>query len=157
MTVPALDLLYVEDNEDDAFLFREVLEKTRYARLLGVARDGEEAIQFLRREGPHAKAGTPNLIVLDIRMPKADGFEVLRQLKGDPRYRHIPVAILTTSSREEDMVRSYEQGVVSYLVKPTRLTDLEWMVKKFLEYWSRVSRVPGNGHRGGKMGRKLSS
>jgi CheY-like chemotaxis protein len=105
-------------------------------------RDGEAALAYLRRDGPYKNAVRPGLILLDINMPKMNGFEVLEAIKANPQLQPLPVIILTTSEREEDVVRSYVYGACSYIRKPVSLERFIDVVKQFEVYWTLVSRVP---------------
>lgn len=135
-------ILLVEDNEDDALMTREAFEDANVVKLIQVVKDGEEAMAYLRKEGAYQEAERPGLILLDISMPKKDGFEVLKEIKTDPKLKDLPVVMLTTSSREEDIVKSYLAGACSYISKPVRFQDFHEAVKIFKLYWSLVSRIP---------------
>jgi DNA-binding response OmpR family regulator len=105
-------------------------------------RDGEEAMVYLHRQGPYAATPLPGIVLLDINMPKKDGFEVLTEIKADARLRPLPVVMLTVRDREEDIVRSFDQGACAYIRKPVTLTRFIAVVKEFELYWSLVSRIP---------------
>ncbi|MGE5195067.1 MAG: response regulator [Deltaproteobacteria bacterium] len=137
-----LDILVVDDNEDDVLLLQESLRDQPAVNLLHAARDGEEAMAFLRREGPYAGAVRPGLVLLDINMPKMNGFEVLYEMKTDPALRGIPVVILTTSSREADVLTAYTGGACSFVTKPVNFDRLKLMAVHFVRYWTTVARVP---------------
>lgn len=136
-----LRILLVEDNEDDIVMLQEAFAGVPLAPFATV-RDGDEALAYLRREGKYKDATLPGLILLDIKMPKKNGFEFLREMKADPALRQVPVIMLTTSSREEDVVRSYAEGACSYLQKPIGVMKLQDMARQFALYWTKVSRVP---------------
>ena len=138
----SIDILVVEDNDDDIVLIQEAFAEGKLVNRISVVRDGEEAMAFLRKEGAYAGAPSPGMVLLDINMPKKNGFEVLADIKADPRLRALPVIMLTVSDREEDIVRSFEQGACSYIRKPVTLTRFIAVVKEFQLYWSLVSRVP---------------
>lgn len=138
-----IDLLHIEDNEDDIELTHEALSELSFTDAVHVAKDGEEAMAFLRREGKFKDAPVPKLVLLDIRIPKKDGFEVLKEMKADPELRRIPVVMLTTSDREEDVVRSFEEGACSYITKPIIYDHIVDVLRKFVTYWKDVSRIPG--------------
>ena len=106
MTMRPFDILIAEDNEDDILLIREAFETVNMANRVAVVRDGEEALAYLRGEGPFSQCPFPGLVLLDINMPKKTGLEVLIEIKSDPRFRPLPVVMLTVSEREEDIVRS---------------------------------------------------
>ncbi len=137
-----LDILVVDDNEDDVLLLQESLRDEPAVKLLHAVRDGEEAMAFLRREGPYAGAARPGLVLLDINMPKMNGFEVLYEMKTDPELRGIPVVILTTSSREADVLAAYTGGACSFVTKPVNFDRLKLMAAHFVRYWTTVARVP---------------
>lgn len=138
----SIDILVVEDNDDDVVLIQAAFAEGKVVNRLVFVRDGEEAMAYLRRQGAYATAPMPGMVLLDINMPKKNGFEVLADIKADPRLRALPVTMLTVSDREEDIVRSFEQGACSYIRKPVTLTRFIAVVKEFELYWSLVSRVP---------------
>jgi len=142
MTEP-LELLLVEDNEDDIVLIQEAFANARLVNVLSTVQDGEAALAYLRREGRYQGAHRPGLVLLDINMPKKNGFEVLETMKTHPQLRSIPVIMLTTSDREEDIVRSYADGACSYIRKPVDLNQFSDVIKHFELYWTLVSRIPG--------------
>ena len=137
-----LEILLVEDNEDDIVLEREALADAKLVNLMSVVRDGEEAMAFLRREGRYQDAQVPGLILLDINMPRKNGFEVLNELKADPALVHIPVVMLTTSDSEADIVKSYAKGACSYITKPMDFDKFRDVIKQFALYWALVARIP---------------
>ncbi len=138
----SIDILVVDDNEDDLLMIQEAFEEAKLINVVHVAHDGQEAIAFLRKQGPHANAPTPGLVLLDINMPKMDGFEVLDELKHNGELRSMPVVMLTTSTREEDVVRSYCGGACSYISKPVDFQKLREVTKQFALYWALVARIP---------------
>jgi len=142
MTNQQVEILLVEDNEDDIVIIQEVFADMRLATLINVVRDGEEALAYLRRKGKYKVARMPDLILLDINMPKMNGFEVLEEMKKDPRLQSLPVIMLTTSHREEDVVRAYEKGACSYIHKLVDLDQFKQLIKQFEQYWTGISRVP---------------
>lgn len=137
-----LRILVVEDNEDDVLLLREAFAEVKQVEILHVARDGDEALAYLRREGPHASAPRPALILLDINMPRRNGLEVLAAIKADPRLRVIPVVMLTTSCRDGDVAEAYHQGASSYIAKPMDFEQLRIIVRHFTQYWIRTVPIP---------------
>lgn len=139
-----LEILLVEDNEDDIVLEREALADAKLVNLMSVVRDGEEAMAFLRREGRYQDAQVPGLILLDINMPRKNGFEVLNELKADPALMHIPVVMLTTSDSEADIVKSYAKGACSYITKPMDFDKFREVAKQFALYWALVARIPSH-------------
>lgn len=142
MTSQAVEILLVEDNEDDIVIIQEAFAEARLVNVIKTVRDGEEALAYLRHQGKHKKASMPALILLDINMPKKNGFEVLKEMKADPQLRSLPVVMLTTSEREEDIVRSYANGACSYVRKPVDFDQFAKVVEQFELYWTLVSRIP---------------
>jgi two-component system response regulator len=137
-----LGILVVDDNDDDVLLLRESLRDQPAISVLHAVRDGEEAMAFLRRQAPFTDAPRPGLVLLDINMPKMNGFEVLHEMKIDPVLRAIPVVILTTSNREADVLTAYTGGACSYVSKPVSFDRLKLMATHFVRYWTTVSRIP---------------
>ena len=144
MDTQPMEILLVEDNEDDILLEQEALAEAKLVNVMSVVRDGEEAMAFLRREGKYQNAEMPGLILLDINMPKKNGFEVLNELKADPALVHIPVVMLTTSDSEADIVKSYARGACSYITKPMDFDKFREVVKQFAIYWALVARIPAH-------------
>jgi two-component system, response regulator len=137
-----MEILLVEDNEDDILLEQEALADAKLVNLMYVVRDGDEAIAYLRRQGKYHDAKVPGLILLDINMPKKNGFEVLNEIKADPALMHIPVVMLTTSDSEADIVKSYAKGACSYITKPMDFDKFQEVVRQFALYWALVARIP---------------
>jgi CheY-like chemotaxis protein len=137
-----VELLLVEDNEDDVVLIEEAFADSKLMNMIFKVRDGEEALLYLRQAGPYTHVRRPGLVLLDINMPKKNGFEVLQAMKADPRLHSLPVVMLTTSDREDDIVRSYTDGACSYIRKPISVEGFVQVVKDFELYWTMVSRVP---------------
>ncbi|HLJ09867.1 MAG TPA: response regulator [Planctomycetaceae bacterium] len=137
-----IEILLVDDNDDDVVLLEESFRDSHFVNLLQVVHDGEEAILYLRRQGRHQNAKVPGLVLLDINMPKKNGFEVLQIMKSDPVLRTIPVVMLTTSTRDEDIVRSYDGGACSFVSKPVNFEKLKEVIKQFTLYWTLVSVIP---------------
>lgn len=137
-----MEILLVEDNEDDILLEQEALADAKLVNLMYVVRDGEQAMAYLRRQGKYHDAQMPGLILLDINMPKKNGFEVLNEIKADPVLMHIPVVMLTTSDSEADIVKSYAKGACSYITKPMDFNKFGDVIKQFALYWALVARVP---------------
>jgi len=142
MTNQQVEILLVEDNEDDIVIIQEVFADMKLATIVNTVRDGEEALTYLRRKGKYKVARMPDIVLLDINMPKKNGFEVLEAMKKDPRWQSLPVIMLTTSHREEDVVRAYEKGACSYIHKLVILDQFKQLIKQFEHYWTSVSRVP---------------
>ncbi len=145
MTVPALKrILLVEDNPRDVELVLDALQEHHLVNEVAVARDGAEALDYLYQRGEFAgrDEGLPIVILLDLKMPKVDGLEVLRQIKNDPRLRMIPVVMMTASREEQDLVQSYQLGVNSYVVKPVRFQQFVDSMKQLSVYWAILNEPP---------------
>jgi two-component system response regulator len=134
MTSPQVDILLVEDNNEDLELTLHVLKSEKLANQIHVARDGEEALDFLLgpEESSHAR---PKLVLLDLKLPKIDGMQVLKQIKADPRTKNIPVVILTSSKEERDLVNGYQLGANSYIQKPVDFAQFRQTIKAAGLYW----------------------
>lgn len=133
-----IEILLVEDNPTDLELALRVFKKHRIANRIEVARDGAEALDFLFGEGAHAGRGTvvvPKVILLDLKLPKIGGMEVLRRIKSDPRTRTIPIVVLTSSREERDLLESYQLGVNSYIVKPVDFDQFSECLRDIGMYW----------------------
>ena len=142
MNTQPMEILLVEDNEDDIVLEQEAIADAKLVNLMHVVRDGEEALSYLRRQGQYQDAQRPGLILLDINMPRKNGFEVLNEMKADAALMHIPVIMLTTSDNEADVVKSYAKGACSFITKPMDFDKFGEVVKQFAIYWALVSRIP---------------
>ncbi|WP_225408393.1 response regulator [Stigmatella hybrida] len=137
-----IEILLVEDNPGDVRLTIEALKEGKVRNNLSVARDGVEALAFLRREGPHEKASRPDLILLDLNLPKKDGREVLEEIKKDSVLRRIPVVVLTTSKAEEDILHTYDLHANCYINKPVDLEQFISVVRSIDDFWLSVVRLP---------------
>lgn len=140
-----IEILLVEDNEDHAMLTAEALESALVEGAtfrVHTVSDGDSALAFLFRREPHSTAPRPDLILLDIRIPDRDGFEILRQIKQDLSLRAIPTVVLTTSDAEVDVVRSYELGANEYVTKPVSAAEYTRTVQAIPRYWTKVSTFP---------------
>ncbi|MGH7717060.1 MAG: response regulator [Vulcanimicrobiaceae bacterium] len=137
-----IEILLVEDNLGDARLTREALREGKIRNNLHHARDGVEALMFLRREGEYAKAPTPDLVLLDLNLPRKDGREVLAEMKQDMRLCTIPVVVLTTSEAESDIVRSYQLHANCYITKPVGLEQFIAIVREIESFWLAVVTLP---------------
>ncbi|WP_339094446.1 response regulator [Deinococcus sp. VB343] len=137
-----VEILLVEDSEPDILLTEEAFSEARVRNRLHVVRDGEEALQFLRREGDYAAAPRPDVILMDINMPRKNGLEVLEEVKADPSLRSIPVLILTTSQAEDDVQRSYSGHASGYVVKPVGFENFLQAIRAFEDFWLTFVRFP---------------
>jgi CheY-like chemotaxis protein len=137
-------ILLAEDSRNDVELTLAALAEYKLANHIDVVRDGAEALDYLYARGAHAgrASGNPALVLLDLKMPKVDGLEVLRQVKGDPQLRMIPVVMLTSSREEGDLLRSYELGVNAYVVKPVEFGEFMGAVRQLGGFWAVVNEAP---------------
>ncbi len=140
-----VEILLVEDNPGDADLTREALENSKINNTLSVVCDGEEAMDFLRRCGKHADAQRPDLILLDLNLPKKDGHEVLNEIKVDDDLKCIPVVILTTSKAEEDILKSYDLHANCFITKPIDLHQFVRVIRAIEDFWLTIVKLPPNG------------
>ena len=141
----SIEILLVEDNPQDLELTQRALRKANLANYIHVARDGAEALEFLYCEGAHARRkieDTPKVILLDLKLPKMDGLQVLKRIKSDPRTRSIPVVVLTSSKEQNDVVESYHLGVNSYIVKPVNFERFAEAVQHLGMYWLLLNHPP---------------
>ena len=134
-----IDILLVEDNPDHVILTKRVLEDNRVSNKVYVCRDGAEALDFVYRRAKYSDAPRPGLILLDVKLPRVDGFEVLKKLKSDPTLKSIPIVMLTTSARDEEIARGYDEGVNSYVTKPVKFDEFTEKIKNIDLYWGLVS------------------
>ncbi len=137
-----IHVLLVEDDEGDVLMTREAFEHYKITNQLHVVRDGEQAVQFLRREGPYVDAPRPDLILLDLNLPRFDGRQVLAEIKADPALRMIPVVVLTTSEAEEDILRSYSLHANAYVTKPVDFDRFIDVIRKIDEFFVTVVKLP---------------
>jgi CheY-like chemotaxis protein len=141
-----MEILLVEDNEDDIVLLKEAFAEVPGLHLLPVQSDGDMALSYLRRSAAGKDGAMPDLVMLDINLPKKNGFEVIAELKADADLRHLPVVMLTVSEREEDIRRCYALGACSYVRKPEDFNKLTALFRQFEIYWTTVSRLPLRRH-----------
>lgn len=147
-STPAIEILLIEDNPDDVELTLRALRRSGLSNEIVVARDGQEALDFIFCEGAYAGRGindTPKVILLDLKLPKVDGLEVLRRIKSDERTRAIPTVVLTSSMDLQDVVGCYELGVNSYIVKPVNFERFSAAVQKLGMYWLLINQPPKPG------------
>jgi CheY-like chemotaxis protein len=142
-----ITILLADDDPEDRMLARDALEESRVANKLDMVEDGEELMDYLNRRGSYESLrGTPlpGLILLDLNMPRKDGREALREIKGDPNLRRIPVVVLTTSQAEEDIYRTYDLGVNSFITKPVTFGGLVDVIKALSRYWVEFVELPAS-------------
>lgn len=137
-----VDILLVEDNPGDVMLVEEVLGDSKIRNTLHVVSDGEQAMEFVRRQGEHARAPRPDLILLDLNLPRKSGREVLREIKSDPDLKSIPVVVLTSSKSEEDVIKSYELYVNAYILKPVDFHQFVKVMQGIEDFWFLIVKLP---------------
>jgi chemotaxis family two-component system response regulator Rcp1 len=137
-----IEILMVEDNPGDVRLTVEALKETKLNNNLSIAKNGVEALAYLRQEGDHADAPRPDLILLDLNLPKKDGREVLREIKADKELGRIPVVILTTSQAEEDIIKTYDLHANCYISKPVDLEQFTQVVQSIEFFWLTIVKLP---------------
>ena len=140
-----IEILLVEDNPGDVRLTKEALKDAKVINNLHVAGDGIEALDFLKRQGKYPGAIRPDLILLDLNLPRKDGREVLGEIKADPGLRQIPVVILTTSKAEEDILRTYDLHANCYITKPVDLEKFIEVISAIEDFWLSIVKLPRNG------------
>ncbi len=137
-----IEILLVEDNPGDVRLMKEALKDAKVFNNLSVAGDGEEAMAFLRKEGIYADTPHPDLIMLDLNLPKKDGREVLAEIKADPELKRIPVVVITTSRAEEDIIKTYNLHANCYVTKPVDLDQFIKVVQSIEDFWLSIVKLP---------------
>lgn len=142
-SVAPIQVLLVEDDPGDVLMTREAFQDYKIANELTVVSNGEDAVAFLRKEGSFTGAPTPDLVLLDLNLPRRDGREVLREIKGDPALRRIPVVVLTTSDAEEDVLSSYDLHANAYVRKPVDFEQFVAAVRAIDDFFVSVVRLPG--------------
>jgi chemotaxis family two-component system response regulator Rcp1 len=141
-----IEILLVEDNPGDVRLTQEALKEGKVLNNLHVAVDGVDALEFLRKEGKYARVPRPDIVLLDLNLPRKDGRELLADIKNDPKLRQIPVVILTTSKAEEDIVKTYDLHANCYITKPVDLDQFIEVVKSVEDFWFSIVKLPQNRH-----------
>ena len=144
-TAKAITILYADDDAEDRMLVKDAWAENRLANELHFVEDGEELMDYLRRRGSYthlADQPLPGMILLDLNMPRKDGREALQEIKADPRLRSIPVVVLTTSKAEEDILRAYDLGVNSFILKPVTFQSLVDLTLTLSKYWFEVVELP---------------
>ena len=142
MKTKAVEILLVEDDWGDIDLTKEALEDSKLQVNLNVVRDGVEAMTYLYQEAKYANAPRPDLILLDLNLPRKGGREVLQDIKHDDRLKHIPIVVLTTSDSEEDILKSYNLGANCYVNKPLGLKEFSQIVSSIEEFWFTIVKLP---------------
>ncbi len=142
MQATIIEILLVEDNEGDARLAIEALKEAKVKNQLHWVKDGEEALAFLRQEGQYADAPRPDVVLLDLNLPKVDGREVLAAVKADPDLKRIPIVILTVSQAEEDIIKSYNLHANCYITKPLDLEQFMRVVSAIESFWLSIVKLP---------------
>jgi CheY-like chemotaxis protein len=140
--VRPIEVLLVEDDEGDVLMTREALDEGKVFNRLSVVGDGVEAIAYLRREDPYAEVTRPDLVLLDLNLPKRDGRQVLEEVKADPELRRIPVVVLTTSEADEDVLRSYDLHANAYVTKPVDFDRFVEVIRQIDEFFISIVRLP---------------
>jgi CheY-like chemotaxis protein len=140
--VRPIEVLLVEDDEGDVLMTREALDEGKVFNRLNVVGDGVEAIAYLRREKPYAEVTRPDLVLLDLNLPKRDGLQVLEEVKADPDLRRIPIVVLTTSEAEEDVLRSYDLHANAYVTKPVDFDRFVEVIRQIDDFFISVVRLP---------------
>lgn len=141
----SLTILLADDDPDDRLMAEEALRESRLSNPLDLVEDGEELLDYLRRKGKYADLDSkllPGLILLDLNMPRKDGREALREIKSDERLKHIPIVVLTTSKAEEDIIRTYNLGVNSFITKPVTFESLVDLMRQLGKYWFELVSLP---------------
>ena len=148
MTSRTIEILLVEDNPGDARLTLEAFKEGKVLNNLVVMKDGVDALDYLRRRGPYASAKTPDLILLDLNLPRKSGREVLTEIKADAHLKTIPVVVLTTSADDQDVARAYSQHANCYITKPVDLEQFLRVVQSIEDFWLTLVRLPESGDSG---------
>ncbi len=138
----SINILLIEDNEGDILLTKEAFEDAKILNQLSIARDGQQAIHFLEKKEPFVNVETPDLILLDVNLPKKNGHEVLQYIKGSTAFKHIPVIMLTTSISEKDIAKSYENHANCYITKPVEVEDFLNVISSVEDFWIKIVQLP---------------
>ena len=147
MNQRSIEILLVEDNPGDVRLTEEALKEGKVSNRLSVVPDGVEAIEYLRKRGDYASAATPDLVLLDLNLPRMDGREVLNEIKSDDDLKRIPVVVLTSSKAEEDILKVYNLHANCYITKPMDLNQFIKVVKSIEDFWFTIVKLPPTGGR----------
>lgn len=146
-TFRSIEILLVEDNPGDVRLTKEAMKESKVLNKLSIVKDGVEAMDYLRKKGNFSAAHRPDLILLDLNLPRKDGREVLAEVKEDPDLKRIPVVILTTSQDEKDILKSYNLHANCYIAKPVNLQQFLEVVKSIEDFWVTIVSLPSNVHK----------
>ncbi len=141
----SIHILLAEDNEGDILLIKEAFKEGRVLNTISTVKDGEKAVLYLKKEGIYAESITPDLILLDVNMPRKNGHEVLEFIKNDETFKQIPVIMLTTSSSENDIMKSYKNHANCYITKPVEIDDFLQAIKKIESFWIHLVKLPSKG------------
>ena len=142
----SIHILLVEDNEGDILLTREALHQVRLVNTISVAKDGKEAVSYMEKIAPYTNSTIPDFILLDINLPKMNGHEVLKHLKTNNKFKHIPVIMFTTSSAEKDILESYKNYANCYITKPVEVDDFLNVIKSIENFWFSIIQLPHTNH-----------
>ncbi len=145
MTVEPIRILMAEDDIEDQMFVRKAFKEARSINNITFVNDGEDLLKYLRRQGEFADAPRPDILLLDLNMPRKDGREALEEIKNDPNLKHIPVVIMTTSEAEEDILRTYQLGASSYIQKPVTFDKMLEVAESIGRYWLGIVKLPPNG------------
>lgn len=137
-----INILLVEDNPGDVELTQDALRRSKVATRVSVVNDGDDAMEYLRRQNSYQDESIPDLVLLDLNLPKKDGMEVLKEMREDPCLRHIPVVILTTSEAERDILASYKLGANCFISKPVDLNEFRKVVESIDDFWFTIVKLP---------------
>jgi len=140
----SIHILLIEDNEGDILLTKEAFDNSKISNVVSVVRDGWEAMLFLEKKQDYISAETPDVILLDVNIPKLNGHEVLANVKSNPKLKHIPVIMLTTSSSEQDVLKSYQNHVNCFITKPTETEPFSDVITSIEEFWMSIVQLPKN-------------
>ena len=142
----SIHILLVEDNEGDILLTKEALHQVRLVNTISVAKDGKEAVSYMEKIAPYTNSVIPDIILLDINLPKMNGHEVLKHLKTNNEFKHIPVLMFTTSSAEKDILESYKNYANCYITKPVEVDDFLSVIQSIENFWISVIQLPHTNH-----------
>ncbi|MEA3307815.1 MAG: response regulator [Elusimicrobiota bacterium] len=135
-------ILLVEDNQDDVFLTIEAFKKVKVKNSIATVGDGVEALDYLRHKGEYSNVKRPDIILLDLNLPRKDGFEVLKEVKEDPELKAIPIIVLTASKADEDAVKSYAHYANCFISKPVRMEEFNKIIREIEEFWFLIVKLP---------------